>query len=85
MARSARAGGKTGGAAKGRKVNPVKGRSRAMEAREQQAATAEILKVIARSRDDVQPVFDTIVSSAARLVGGVSAGVYIGLSMEWST
>src|ERR1700704_3775342 len=33
----------------------------------QQAATAEILKVIASSRSDVQPVFEAIVHSAARL------------------
>jgi GAF domain-containing protein len=46
------------------------------EAREQQVATAEILKVIASSPDDVQPVFEAIVTNAARLIGGFSAGVY---------
>ena len=46
------------------------------EAREQQAATAEILKVIASSPDDVQPVFEAIVANADRLIGGFSTGVY---------
>ena len=46
------------------------------EAREQQAATAEILKVIASSPDDVQPVFETIVANADRLIGGFSTTVY---------
>ena len=46
------------------------------EAREQQAATAEILKVIASSPDDVQPVFEAIATSANRLIGGFSTAVH---------
>ncbi|MBR1157343.1 GAF domain-containing protein, partial [Bradyrhizobium sp. JYMT SZCCT0428] len=46
------------------------------EAREQQAATAEILKVIASSPSDVQPVFEAIASSANRLLGGFSTAVF---------
>src|SRR6201999_3687490 len=40
------------------------------ETLERQTATADILKVIASSPSNVQPVFDAIASSANRLLGG---------------
>ena len=42
-------------------------------AREQQAATAEILRLIASSPDDTRPVFDAIARHTVRLCGGQTA------------
>jgi len=46
------------------------------EALERQTATAEILKVIASSPEDVQPVFEAIAERSNRLIDGLSTAVY---------
>ena len=45
------------------------------ETLERQIATAEILKVMAASPSDVQPVFEAIATNANRLIGGFSTAV----------
>jgi two-component system NtrC family sensor kinase len=46
------------------------------QALERQTATAEILKVIASSPADVQPVFDAIANRSKQLIGGFSCTVF---------
>jgi two-component system, NtrC family, sensor kinase len=59
------------------KRRPISGPSKDLkEARAQQAATAEILKVIASSPSDVQPVFNAIAERSNRLINGLSTAVH---------
>ena len=46
------------------------------EVQERQAATADILQIIASSPADVRPVFEAIVTNAKQLLGAFSAGVF---------
>ena len=54
---------------------PAQAQARLAEAQAQQAATSEILRLIASSPTDVQPVFDAIAASAVTLCEAQNGGI----------
>jgi two-component system, NtrC family, sensor kinase len=61
-------------AEQGRRIAELQGEL--AQASHREAATSEILRIISSSPNDVQPVFDAIVTSATRLLRGYSGSLY---------